>query len=258
MKDKIIKNFSETELIDLFRKMKDAGFPENVTEEMADVFVEQFMDDINYLKTDYFGKTAEEKLAFYEKAAAVMKSIGDKRAADVAGNLAVIWRRRKDPEKTYYYHHISQQLYKEAGNIYDSLIECMNLASAYHQFNENSKAIELLRTGLAEAGNKKLDPISASIAGNLASILVNTGGDEQEILSCFQIEEDYFTKKNEYRDLAISLYNQIGWSPKKKDPDYESAVRKFVQLKILVAEHHMSDFYDAVQNIEAYLASLFA
>lgn len=223
------------------------------TSAIQDAISKEYTDSINQhlisLKTDYQSEEASRLLAFYEKAVAVLSAVGNSDAAAIAGNIALIFRRRQDKEKTYKYHRISQEIYKRDGNIYDSLIEGMNLATAYQSFGDIEKAIEMNRSNLADAQKANEKRMAASIAGNLANQLMRNNGDAKEISSCFDLEESYFTEKNEYRELAISLYNQIIWNLGKNSPDISAAKSKFNKFKEIVTTQKLSEFYPYVHQM---------
>lgn len=175
------------------------------------VMLEHNQRDIDSLTKDYRSPEAERKLAYYEKCVQVLEPLGSVNIGAVVGNLALIFRRREDQEKTLRYHIKATELYKKAGKIRDYLIELLNSATAFEKFGQTQQAIHLLREGMAEAaavGEKRME---ASMAGNLAAFLSRSGepGDQEEILACFAIEERYFRETGSQRDLVISLLNQI-------------------------------------------------
>lgn len=166
--------------------------------------------DLNYLMKNYFGKRADTLIARYEKYTHVLRELGGINAPAIAGNLALIYRRRKESEKAFEYHALSADLFRRAGKMDDCFIEILNGATARKELSSVEDAIELLRDGLREAIEKANRKYQAMIAGNLASALMDTMREEDraEIESCFAIEERYFREAGYARDLTVSLVNQ--------------------------------------------------
>lgn len=250
---RIVRELNQENAVNLVLKIKTKTLPESVLNHILEAYLNNSDRKLLALRKQPEGQEADDLLAFYEKAAAVLHAAGDERAAALAGNIAVVYRHRKDEEKTYRYHLLSKTIFEEAGKTYDSLIESVNLATAYSEFRKTEQAIAVLRSCLSAALEKKEDRIAASAAGNLAAILTKHGGSVQEIRTCFEIEEKYYKNENAYRDLAISLYNQVLWNIQKTDPDMVSAAVKFKQFKKTVQAHHLQDFYSSMKEMEAFL-----
>ena len=250
---RIVRELNQENAVNLVLKIKTKTLPESVLNHILEAYLNNSDRKLLALRKQPEGQEADDLLAFYEKAAAVLHAAGDERAAALAGNIAVVYRHRKDEEKTYRYHLLSKTIFEEAGKTYDSLIESVNLATAYSEFRKTEQAIAVLRSCLSAALEKKEDRIAASAAGNLAAILTKHGGSVQEIRTCFEIEEKYYKNENAYRDLAISLYNQVIWNIQKTDPDMVSAAVKFKQFKKTVQAHHLQDFYSSMKEMEAFL-----
>lgn len=253
LKDRIVRELNIENSVRLIRRIQTSGLPEDVMNQIIEEYLLGSDAKLRKLRNQYEGQEADDLLEFYEKAVAVLHAIGDERSGAIAGNIAVVYRQRKEKEKMYKYHLLSKTIYEEAGKTYDSLIESVNLATAYSEFGETEKAIAELRSCLSAATENKEDRIAASAAGNLAAILMKHGGNSQEIRTCFEIEESYFEKMHEYRDLAVSLYNQILWNMQRTDPDMVNASIKFRQFKKIVQEHHLQEFYKPMQETELLL-----
>ena len=202
------------------------------------------------LKVDFLSPAATEKLRFYEKCVAYMQHYGHMNAAALAGNIALIFRRRKDKEKTLYYHQLSAKAFQEAKKPEDALIEMMNLATAYREFDDIEGAIKLLREALALAGEWKQQKMEALIAGNLASVLVqsNTSANKEEILGYFALEEAYFRATAHDRDLVISLVNQMIYLQDKAPVSEWQG--KLEEAMALVNKHHFDDFRTVLSRLE--------
>lgn len=202
------------------------------------------------LKVDFLSPAATEKLRFYEKCVTFLQHFGRLNAAAMAGNIALIFRRRKDKEKTLYYHRLSAQAYEQAQKPEDALIEMMNLSTAYREFGDTEGAVKLLREALVLAGEWGQKKMEALIAGNLASNLVqrNNPADKEEILRYFALEEAYFRSAALDRDLVISLVNQMIFLHDKVDVSEWQG--KLQEAMALVNKHHFDDFRTVLGRLE--------
>lgn len=249
----IVSSCTAEELIALVGRISEK-YRETVYLSFTSVMIENFEKDIVSLTKDFLSPGAESKIAYYEKSIAFMNAFGIRHEAAIAGNLALIFRRRKDKEKTIHYHTISIEAYKKAEEKEDSLIELMNMATAYSEFGELGKAVRLLKDGLAEAEVARADKMRASIAGNLASLLTSKGepADKEEILKCFSIEEAYFRLSGNVRDLAISLLNQIIYLHDKTDP--AEWVPKLREAGEIVRANGLREFVPMLSRLEKLAA----
>lgn len=223
---------------------------ESLREPMQAAMLETYEQDFSALIRDYSSDHALEKLAFYEKCVAFLTAIKAPNAGALAGNIALIFRRRKDREKTLHYHRRSMESYQKAGQKTDYLIELMNTSSAFREFGDIPQAISLLRQGLGEAaaaGEKKLE---ASIAGNLASLLSKVAQPDlhTEIMDCFAIEEKFFRSSDSQRDLAISLLNQVIYL--KDRGDTQAWERKLEDATRIVRTNHFQEFESTLEKLE--------
>ena len=230
------------------------SFSARFRDDVCDGFDQAMFDDEGRgtaeLRVDFLSPAATEKLRFYEKCVAYMQHFGHMNAAALAGNIALIFRRRKDKEKTLYYHQLSAQAFEKAKKPEDALIEMMNLATAYREFDDVDGSIKLLREALALAtqwGEKKME---ALIAGNLASVMVqmNNVVDKEEILGYFALEETYFRATANDRDLVISLVNQMIFLHDKVDVSRWQG--KLEEAMSLVNKHHFDDFRTILGRLE--------
>ncbi|MBR5273356.1 MAG: DUF4062 domain-containing protein [Clostridia bacterium] len=206
--------------------------------------------DLAELMHSYLGTYATETLEYYEGGILFLKSFDTLAAAGTAGNIALIFRRRKDKEKTIYYHNLSAKLYKELKYNRDYFIEIKNVATAYNEFGEVEKTIETLRTALKESGEVGEYEIRAAIAGNIASVLItrNDPADKDEIKACNAIEEEYYRSVGNERDLAISLYNQVVYLVKQSD--LEGCKPKLTEFGEIVRRNGFKDFMTALTRVE--------
>ena len=234
--ERIIEVCSAQQMIDMIGDLPEkAG--QALRRQVGAAMLKNASEDTAFLVENYTGPAAEEKLAYYEKCMQVMEALKAEQFAGIAGNLATVYRRRNEEEKTFRCHTISLELYQKSGETRDYLIEMMNMATAYQHFHRPEQAIELLQRGIKEAGETGIRNIEASMAGNLASLLIQKRDPAlfEEIMRCFEIEERYFRDAGEVRDLAISLLNQlvfyanskrINGDPKKKLEEAGRLIRK--------------------------------
>lgn len=245
----IIKDCSAEQIIQLVRGLEDAC-AKALTHQLNDEMPKNFQQDIYELTQDYRSPAAEKKLAYYEKCIKVLEAFNAVNVAAIAGNIAIIYRRRQEREKTIRCHTLSARIYKERGNLHDYLIELMNTATAHSQFDQKEKAISLLRSGIAEAAAAEEKRLEASMAGNLASLLCEKGGPavHDEVMEYFGIEERYFREAQFSRDLAISLINQIIYL--KQIPDCDEWVEKLREAGELIRSKHLDEFVKVLVRLE--------
>lgn len=229
-------------------------FSSRLREDVCDVFDHLMFSDEGRgnadLRVDFLSPAATEKLRFYEKAVAYLHHFDRMNAAALAGNIALIFRRRKDKEKTLYYHSLSIDRFRHANKQEDALIEMMNMSTAYREFDDIEGAIKLLREALAHAGACGEKKMEALIAGNLASCLtqLQRPEDREEILRCFALEEGYFRATHHDRDLVISLVNQMIFLHDKVDVSQWRG--KLEEALALVNKHHFDEFRSVLSQLE--------
>lgn len=165
-------------------------------------------DILIVLQRDYKQESTRQLLEFCEKIIKLALKTNDADAASLAGNIALIFRRLGDKDKTFYYHKLSAQRFQEENRKRDALIEMLNLSSAYSSFNYHNEAILKLREAKKSALAMEESDLLAAICGNLASLLFSTRGDYFEIRDLYEYEENYYYNNKEYRELVISLINQ--------------------------------------------------
>lgn len=250
---RIVSACTAEELIALVERISER-YRETVYLSFSSVMIVRFEQEIADLVKDFLSPTAEIRLAYYEKCIAFMTAFGIRNAAAVAGNLALVFRRRKDKEKTLRYHNISIEAYRKAEEQEDALIEMMNMATACSEFGEYDRALRLMRDGLAMAQDSGADKIHASIAGNLASFLTKRGSetDREEILRCFAAEESYFRQSGNVRDLTISLLNQIIYLHDKAEP--AQWIPKLREAGKIVRANGFKEFMSVLGQLERLAA----
>ncbi|MBE6660919.1 MAG: DUF4062 domain-containing protein [Ruminococcaceae bacterium] len=221
-----------------------------------EAFTKDMLLNIENMKVDYQGPQTLRLLAYYEKAIEFLSEIGSANTGVLAGNIAIIYRRRKDEEKALHYHKISMDDYLRQGIPYDALVEKMNLSTAYREFGRKDEAISVLREALSEAKEKGITALVAAIAGNLAANLRDRGNtaDHEEIMDCFAIEENYYREQLAARDLAISLLNQTAYGLMREDA--ASVSDKLAEARKIVRENNYTEFYQALAAMEATSARL--
>ena len=219
-------------------------------------FLKDMTVRIDAMKADYQGPETLRLLDFYERATEFLSAIASNNTGVVAGNIAIIYRRRKDQDKTLYYHRLSMEDYLRQGIPYDALIEKMNLATAYREFGRPDEAIAVLREALSEAEAQNIQGILGSIAGNLAAVLRDRGKpeDHEEIMACFAVEECYFREQDMARDLAISLINQTAYHLMRHDADQASP--KLNEAREIIRGYRFKEFYQALAAMEAMVTDL--
>lgn len=191
----------------------------------------------------YASAIAEEKLAYYKKCMQVMEALEIEQFAAIAGNLATVYRRRNEEENTFRYHTVSMELYQKSVETREYLIEMLNMSTAYRHFYRREEAIELLQKGIKEAGEANVKNIEAAMAGNLALLLSQKQDPAlfDEIMQYFEIEEQYFRRAKEDRDLVISLLNQLDFYRDSKRVNGDPR-KKLEEAKKLIRKNHFDEF----------------
>ncbi len=230
---------------------------QEVLQKLAHYLADDHAVEQAYLTRDYTSSVALKKLSHMEKTVAVLK---DRFDADmvgcISGNLALIFRRRQEEEKTIAYHKLAMEKYQSIGKIRDCLIETMNLATAYREFGRLDEGTQLLRSVMQDEKNKQVGDIYAAVAGNLAGFLTDKGDMKthaQEVIDCFRIEEDYFRATGEERELAISLFNQIRFYLVEFE-QYESVIReKYAQAMEIAQRNNLREFAQHLRKLDTLL-----
>ena len=213
-------------------------------------YLRSMQENWDELKKDYMGFKAQERLNFYERALTFLHTMEANNVATLSGNIALIFRRRKEEEKTLYYHKLSMEAYMKQNRPYDCMIEKLNLATAYKEFGRVEEAIQSLREGMVESREQGIFALEASMAGNLAALLRDHGieADHDEVLRCFAIEENFFRKDGLTRDLVISLINQVAYHMMRKDRS--AYLPKLEEAGYLIRKYRFKDFYRALAYME--------
>lgn len=212
--------------------------------------------DFNKLRLEYIGDKADCLVQKMWNLILLLQLEEDEEAATVSGNLALIYRRRKEKELTFFYHKKSIDLYQKAGKQHDCLIETLNLATAYRDFGAFPKAIALLREALRDAQESKDQIMCGVIAGNLAALLSQHNDyavSDEEVLQLFETEERILNDGKEYRSLVISLNNQIIHLLQLPTPDYKLIEEKLVKAKSYVDEYQLKEFEKQINKLENLL-----
>lgn len=241
---------SGDDLISLSGKITMSGNAYLVASKWEEVMLEDLHKNEAKLIKDYMSPEAGELIAYFEKCIAFLREFDKGNAAMLAGNIAIIFRRRGDKEKTLYYHKLSMEIFTEQDKPRDYLIEMTNLATAYSKFGDQDKAIELLREAMDKATEVGDMQQRALIADNLADFLRVRGRaeDREEIIQCFEIGEKFFRSAGYTRDLVISLRNQVLYLYDKAETDVWEPILK--ELTSLVRENQFNEFEQSITYFE--------
>lgn len=209
-------------------------------------------DDHKELLNVFVGPRADELLTLFEKRIHVAVALETVDAGAIAGNIALIYRRRGDKEKTYALHELAIKIYEKHGLLRDMYIEKMNLCTAYQELESTDKCIDGLRAILREPEIENIKDMQAAIAGNLAAFLKRLGNeaDDQEIVACFKIEESYYEKAGEVRELAISLLNQVQFYLAKSILSPKEILEMFNRAEQIVRKYHIREFESAIARLK--------
>ena len=215
--------------------------------------IKEYSGEMLALKSDYMSNSAETVIHKHENLIVIFNAMNDINAACFAGNIALIFRRRKDKEKALHYHRLSSERYKAAGKNHEYLIEKLNLSTAYIEFDMLPEAVANLRETLKEARSYNERIIEASVAGNLAGLLMKSPSfalSENEIPELFEVEETVFLEEREYREYLISLINQLRYHLTLPSPDFNLIEEKLAKAKECMQKHNLREFERYIIAIE--------
>ena len=246
----IVKGCSAEQLLSIVDAITDVDYKNRVIAKWHKVMLSDIHKNEAKLIKDYMSPEAGELIAYFEKCIAFLRVYDKSNTATLAGNIAIIFRRRGDKEKTFYYHTLSMEIFIEEDKPRDYLIEMTNLATAYNAFGEPDKAIDLLRQALDKATEVGDMQQRALIADNLADFLRvrDNPADKDEILRCFNIGESFFRSAGYTRDLAISLRNQVIYHIASSTVDVWEPILK--ELTTLVRENRFNEFEKSITYFE--------
>ena len=232
----------------------DPGYPE-LRAALSRAASADFNDDLDYLRRNYMDSRAERLLAAYEKRISLLDALELSDAGAIAGNLALIYRRRRDREETIRHHETAARIYGAHAQTRDMFIEQLNLSTAYREFGEPERAVELLRSVLRDPRLASCGDIQAAVAGNLAAFLSQKADPavQEEVISCFALEEAYFERTGEARELAISLLNQLRYHLLCGTGSPELLREKYRKAEQLAAAHNLNEFTQALRVLKAQL-----
>lgn len=250
----LINCLPKEKLVYLLNWMRASSLYREFTESVSAIAQENFETDFSYLRRNCVSTRADEILTFYDKLIALLEFFEPENAGALAGNIALIYRRRRDEEKTFHCHDLSIRIFRKLNKHQDEFIEIMNLATAYRDFGKTEKAMELLREALQNPEIDNHHDIRAAIAGNLAGELIigmrkgKFQVDAVEIANYFAMEESYFEESGEARELVISLLNQINFYLLTKK--HQSITReKFKKAEYIITKYHLSEFSQLLKKL---------
>ena len=250
----VVKGCTAEQLLSVVDRIQDFDNKRKVVTGWHKVMLSNIHQNEALLIKDYMSPEAAELIAYFEKCIAFLRIHDKSNAATLAGNIALIFRRRGDKEKTFFYHGMSMDIFVEENKPRDYLIEMTNLATAYNAFGEIDKAIDLLRRALDKANEVGDAQQRALIADNLADFLRVRGKaeDREETLQCFAIGESFFRSAGYTRDLVISLRNQVIYLINTATVDAWEPILK--ELTVLVRENQFHEFDRSITYFEWVLS----
>ena len=249
-----VNGCSAEQLLSVVDAMTVEEYKNHVIAKWHKVMLANIHQDEASLIKDYMSPEAGELIAYFEKCIAFLRVYDKSNAATLAGNIAIIFRRRGDKEKTFYYHTLSMEIFVEEDKPRDCLIEMTNLATAYKAFGDIDKAIDLLREALIKATEVGDAQQRALIADNLADFLRerDNPADKEELLKCFAIGESFFRSAGYTRDLVISLRNQLIYLYNKADVEVWEPILK--EMTALVRANQFNEFEQSITYFEWILS----
>ena len=249
--ERIMEKATTDLLVRIVEWMKAGVQYNNFEYAIEKVAQKDFLSDIDFLRRHYMGDRADYLLEYAEKRISVLEALDSKDAGAVAGNIALIYRRRLNKEQTIQHHEQALRIYRNHNELRDMFIEQMNLATAYKEFGEPEKALSQLRDMMNNPDLKQYGDIRAAVAGNLASFLISMGVPDvkEEILTCFSIEESYFENAGEVRELVISLINQLQFDRSNHFMNQDERRKKYLQAEELSKKYHLREFIKELRKL---------
>jgi len=256
---KVIMNHFSYDIFERIFSVIDSNDNLKSAKEIKNVLLEpvfkKMSQDISLLRKNYMDETAKTIVNNCEILirAGIQADYCD--TAALAGNLALVFRRMKNKDKTFEMHRLSSSLFEANNKPRDSLIEIMNLATAFYEFGDKEASLDILCEARQKAHEANEEQIHASICGNIASALSiaqDLSGIEkiEEIKDMFNIEEQFFRKHSEYRELVISLINQTVFYRK---IDLKTALIKFNEASFIAHEHSLQEFDNPLRQLSHQL-----
>ena len=251
----LIKRLPKETLLKVVGWMKEDQLYQAFSDAIHGAITPNFISEIDYLRRNCTGNRADKLLAFFEKTIVILEALDSKDAGAIAGNIALIYRRRMDKEQTICHHKMAIRIYQAHNQTRDMYIEKMNLATAYKEFGELDRSIELLRKTIKESDLSYYSDLQASIAGNLAAVLIELRDStyDDEIVACFGIEEAYFEKSGEMRELVISLINQVQYYLEKRMQHIGVIREKYRKAEQIVREHSLNEFSQYLHKLGPWI-----
>lgn len=250
--EKIIEKLPPETVIRVAEFLNNGPFLYELRRIISDKLLKGSSDDLAYLKKNYLGKKADAMLAAVENKIALLETMDNSDAGVLAGNVAVIYRRRKEEDQTISHHDKAMRIFKKHGMTRDMFIEKMNLATAYKEFGDTEKMINTLRETLNDPDILSCEDVRASVAGNLAAVLIQADlmDSNDEIISCFEIEETFFRKAGEYRELVISLINQMQYYLALQNNDPSVLQEKYYLAEKIVRQYQLKEFAQIIRKLK--------
>jgi hypothetical protein len=210
--------------------------------------INRAMSIIHSLMDTYMAVDTHSQIEECEALIDICRQVGYVDTAALVGNLALIYRRLKNKEKTFAMHKLSAELFMAQNKNHDSLIETMNLATAQKEFGDPESAVDTLRKAKDFALQTKDEQMLATICGNIAAYLIDRKdkNGHPEIMEMFGVEEGVFRKRSEHRSLAISLINQTIFFG---NICKETAVSKLTEACDIVQRHKLKGFDDNLRYL---------
>lgn len=235
-------------IADAFQKAYRDGF----IMKLRSVIYKNMPSDMAMLRQSFTGKGAEVKIIYYMKAIDLLEKFGtDKNYYVICGELAKIFYRRRDEKNTFKYHNIALEGFKKLGFTRDWLIELLGISNSLYAFNKVDESEKKLREGLAAVEGCGEKTMEAMFAGNLASIIMRRGviEDKDELLKLFEIEERNLRALKSYRDLIISLLNQVTYYV---NYGYSKEVwkDKLFEAEELAIQYNLSEYFKKIESVK--------
>ena len=265
--DKICQYCTAEEIIGLTKNFSKTIFFKIIVDRLVSYMSHAALELHIILQKEFSGPEADKSVKDIEKYITVLSYHNYIDTATLAGNLALIFRRRCDASNTFKYHKMAMELFKN-GEIYnhgmmDYYIEALNLATAYNDFGRYEDSLELLRKTdkeLEYETSPALKKVRGTIVGNMCKRLMKRfDGSEKmknEIIHYFKIEEATFRELHEYKDLCISLLNQVEFYLFNNLEGLDVIEDKLNEAEVLSIKYELRDFMHHIKNFSRILDNI--
>ena len=237
----------------IIKKIKDDKGRTFFIRHAAQIYSDLMESQFGNMRNDPLSPEVSKMLEYFTDAVNTLLEGGSTKVGFIAGDMAVILRKRGEYELAFKYHGISSKAYLDEGNLREYFVERINLAQTCLDTEEYEKASDILFDVLD--GDLPIDdyPRQRALAfGALTHVFMDPLDPdeilpeelEESLFDCFEEEENYFRDTEEPYDLAVSLVNQLQYLRRDPAKHWDMIRSKFDEAVQLARDHSMSNIME--------------